>query len=353
MTNVIDGDAACSASVDLEADDKRPAINAEEDKDADEQLSSPGISDDASSPANSSPPPLAHLTVDPSVRFRDASKTGWAARQDMSYQGIGFVNPLFGDPGSTPSSPDSAQPASPSIPASSLKAASVPSAMAGPSNTDLSWQAKQAARSSTLALDRGASDAAHGFRLLATPELPSASPEGSRTASMLAQASISTHVSPGKLPQGQAQRKLTGAKTIRPQDLSLAALEEGDGGEEAAEPGAGSGGSFSQPQHRSYGCSSQQAEVSGGTLWAVHASTDSPAQTEVRDPASGCKTSISRGGMKEQASLHGLRLLTPQQFKVGRRVCCWIWPALTKAAGSCFTGPSCTSSARMYRSKCR
>lgn len=278
---------------------------------------SPGASSNGSGGSGSSgrhAAAPAELSVDPSVRARDISRRSWTqgpgcAPEARQLDATSVYNPLFtraqGGQGQLDSPGDASSPAS--LPIEN-------GAEGSPAGT-APWQAKKAGQSVQLG-GRSESEAGEdSFRLLAAA--PPA-PEGSHNSITGSGGELPAALgSPGKPPRGGAARKLTGAKSIKPQELPpLAEAEEGTeaaGSSSSAVLYASAAPPTGSAQSSTAGAS-LQPELSAGTLWAVHATTGTqpPQQSSVGAGSHGSSRPAG-GGL---AALRGLRLLTPQQFRV-------------------------------------
>lgn len=315
---------------------------------------------------------LGSLSVDASVRLRDISRRGWVQTPAPSslHNGPPFVNPLFagpadeqvGSPGGSGSelpSPADGRSTTPSTPKGSRARRTGSSS----SNVDGGgvWQVKQAAAAAAGQVGRGRSEslglgAEDSFRLLAA-ELPAplaGSPGGAAAGSPARQpgspgqeagasrrgsSDASRPGSPSKPAAGGAARKLTAARSIRPQDVPLPHLAEGVSWQAAEPEHAASAAGFSTtPSAASGGPAAApaagralrrpstpgaarglQLELSGGMVYdpvyEAHAQGGTPEEAATLLGSPSRPTSPLTAGMR--AGQRGLRLLTARQFQVG------------------------------------
>lgn len=263
------------------------------------ELSPPGS---PASPSARGPPALC---VDPTVRARDASKREWAmTAPDEQRRTSEFHNPLFGS-GSGELRCEG-----------SLEAEGEGSSVGSPAGTSPTqggrpWPTKEAA----LHLGRGDSEAADGsdnFRVPAGLPAPAPGPSsGSSSHSSSAGRELASPGSPGKAPRGAA-RKLTGAKSVGPQEL-LPPLEEVEEEEAGAAPAAAAQADLSTRD--------ATAKRAGGNGSSGSSRTQTPA---VR-PSPHAPSCSSGPASPRADALRGLCLLSPAQFQVGlvvQALCC-------------------------------
>ncbi|PSC72746.1 serine threonine-kinase EDR1 isoform X1 isoform A [Micractinium conductrix] len=293
----------------------RPGLLARLGSDVAAELASPNSTGSPRSPGGGSGSPL-DLSVNPSVRGRNAALKGWA---DVPAHRDAYRNPLFASPdGQLATVWGGQELPSSSHPPHNEEGEEGAAGAAGTAG-GAGWKAKQQAAAAAAAASAHdpSLDAEDSFKLLAA-ELPATSSTlaaaqaalGGGGSSRRPSADLPSPSSPGKAAgsprkqAGGAARKLTAAHSVGPQDLS--ALEEA---QEAAEEGAGHGSAARQAQRAS----------AAGSLQAEPAASGSPrlAQLQLlRSPTLG-------GGVSRTQSvgspMHGascrLRLLTPQQFQ--------------------------------------